>query len=85
VGELHRIAQKWDATIAQVALAWLLAQGEDVVPIPGTRRIERLEENSAADVLALSTGDIDGIERVAPRESWAGDRIAFAGRQLVRR
>jgi aryl-alcohol dehydrogenase-like predicted oxidoreductase len=84
VAELRSIAQEWDATVAQVALAWLLARGEDVVPIPGTRNIHRLEENSAAGNLRLSPGDLARMERVAPRDAWAGDRIAFAGRQLVR-
>jgi aryl-alcohol dehydrogenase-like predicted oxidoreductase len=85
VVELQRVSEEWDATIAQVALAWLLAQGDDVVPIPGTKSVRRLEENSAADSLELSPGDLARIERIAPRDAWAGDRVAFAGRQLVRR
>jgi aryl-alcohol dehydrogenase-like predicted oxidoreductase len=85
VDQLGRIAKEWDATAAQVALAWLLAQGDDVVPIPGTKRIDRLEENRAAVELALSPTDVDRLERLAPREAWAGDRVAFGGRQLARR
>jgi aryl-alcohol dehydrogenase-like predicted oxidoreductase len=85
VDELHRIAEQWDATTARVALAWLLAQGDDVVPIPGTKNIRHLEENSTADSLAQSPEDLAKVERIAPRDNWAGDRVAFAGRQLVRR
>lgn len=71
-------------TIAQLALAWLLAQGHDVVPIPGTKPIERLEENAGAADLALSGDDLDRLEQLAPRGAWSGDRVAFAGRQLTR-
>jgi aryl-alcohol dehydrogenase-like predicted oxidoreductase len=85
VDRLRRVAREWGATAAQVALAWLLAQGDDVVPIPGTTRIARLEENCAAAKLGLSTADVERLERLAPRRAWAGDRVAFAGRQLARR
>jgi aryl-alcohol dehydrogenase-like predicted oxidoreductase len=85
VDRLRRVAREWGATAAQVALAWLLAQGDDVVPIPGTKSIARLEENCAAVKLGLSTADVERPERLAPRRAWAGDRVAFAGRQLARR
>jgi aryl-alcohol dehydrogenase-like predicted oxidoreductase len=85
VSELRRVAEQWHATLSQVALAWLLAQGDDVVPIPGTKNLHRLEDNSAADTLTLSPGDLAQIEQAAPRHAWAGHRVAFAGRQLVRR
>jgi aryl-alcohol dehydrogenase-like predicted oxidoreductase len=84
VDQLRRVAREWGATAAQVALAWLLAQGVDVVPIPGTKSADRLEENCAAVELALSDADVEGLERRAPRRAWAGDRVAFAGRQLAR-
>jgi aryl-alcohol dehydrogenase-like predicted oxidoreductase len=84
VDQLRRVAREWGATAAQVALAWLLAQGEDVVPIPGTKSIDRLEENCAAAELSLSDADVERLERLAPRRAWAGDRVAFAGRQLAR-
>ena len=51
-----------DLTAAQVALAWLLAQGEHIVPIPGTRRVERLEENAAAASLHLSAEDLAELD-----------------------
>jgi diketogulonate reductase-like aldo/keto reductase len=71
-------------TPAQLALAWLLNQGDDVVPIPGTERIDRLEENAAAASLTLSQVDLDRLETVAPRSAWAGDRAAFASYRETR-
>jgi aryl-alcohol dehydrogenase-like predicted oxidoreductase len=84
VDQLRRLAEEWSATPAQVALAWLLAQGHDVVPIPGTKSIDRLEENRAAVELVLSPADVDRLERLVLRQAWAGDRAAFAGRQIAR-
>src|SRR6266481_2121326 len=49
VDEVKAVAAQADATPAQVALAWLLAQGDDIAPIPGTKRVARVEENTAAD------------------------------------
>jgi hypothetical protein len=76
VGELKRLADERGITPAQLALAWLLAQGADVVPIPGTKRIERLEENAVAADIVLSTGDLERLEAAAPRGAWARDRVA---------
>lgn len=78
VGELTRLAADRGVTPGQLALAWLLAQGDDVVPIPGTKRIDRLEENTAAADISLSPADLDRLEATAPRSAWAGDRTAFA-------
>ena len=58
---------------AQVALAWLLAQGDDIAPIPGTKRVERLEENAAADSLELSEAQLERLSSIGPA---AGDRYA---------
>src|SRR5678809_117860 len=58
VDEVRAVAAEADATPAQVALAWLLAQGDDVAPIPGTKRVARVEENSGADGLELSAEQI---------------------------
>ena len=70
---LAKIAKGVGATPAQVALAWLLAQGDDIAPIPGTRRIPALEENVAADALVLSSEQLTALgELDAP----AGDRYA---------
>ena len=62
---LARIAARLDATAAQVALAWLLAQQPWLAPIPGTRKLARLEENLAAADLELATSDIDEITTVS--------------------
>ena len=61
-------------TAAQVALAWLLAQGEDIIPIPGTKRRKYLEENAGALNLSLTKEDLRRIGEVAPRGAAAGMR-----------
>jgi aryl-alcohol dehydrogenase-like predicted oxidoreductase len=58
VDQVVALASAYDATPAQVALAWVLAQGEQVIPIPGTKRVSRLEENAAAAELVLSADDL---------------------------
>jgi aryl-alcohol dehydrogenase-like predicted oxidoreductase len=73
VAEVEEAAAEVGATPAQVALAWLLAQGDDIVPIPGTRRVSRLEENAAAADLVLSP---DHLARLAAIRPPAGDRYA---------
>ena len=65
VDEVRAIAEARGATAAQVALAWLLAQGDDVVPIPGTKRVSRLEENLGALDVALEQADLDRLERLS--------------------
>jgi aryl-alcohol dehydrogenase-like predicted oxidoreductase len=84
VDTLTALATDLDATTGQLALAWLLAQGPDVVPIPGTRRPERIAENAAAADLTLSPADLARIEAAAPRASWVGDRQSFAAHGIVR-
>ena len=69
---------------AQLTLAWLLAQGGDVVAIPGTRHRRRVKENVEAAALELSPADLDRIEQTAPRHAWAGNRQSFAARHTVR-
>lgn len=66
VAEVVAIAEQVGATPAQVALAWLLAQGDDIAPIPGTKRVARVEENVAADAVELSKEQIDELTRVSP-------------------
>ena len=58
VAEVEAVASEVDATPAQVALAWLLAQGDDIAPLPGTKRVSRIEENTAADAVELSAEQI---------------------------
>ncbi|MEV8329177.1 aldo/keto reductase [Streptomyces niveus] len=66
VDQVGEIAVDVGATPAQVALAWLLAQGEGIAPIPGTKRVDRLEENSAADGIRLSAGHIARLKDLTP-------------------
>jgi aryl-alcohol dehydrogenase-like predicted oxidoreductase len=74
VREVQRLADEKDATAGQLALAWLLAQGEDVVPIPGTKRVRYLEENVGAAALTLSADDLAALDRAIPRDAVVGDR-----------
>ena len=66
VEEVTGIAAEVGATPAQVALAWVLAQGDDIVPIPGTKRVARLEENVAADEVRLTSEQIERLTHVTP-------------------
>jgi aryl-alcohol dehydrogenase-like predicted oxidoreductase len=78
VRALRDIAGGLGITPGQLALAWLLAQGQDVVPIPGTRRPDRLAENVAAAQVRLSEDDLRRLEEAVPRSAWSGDRRSFA-------
>jgi aryl-alcohol dehydrogenase-like predicted oxidoreductase len=75
---LRTVAESLDLTPGQLALAWLLAQGDDVVPIPGTRRLDRVTENAAAAEVQLSQADLDRLDLAVRPEEWAGDRRSFA-------
>src|SRR5215208_6654801 len=66
VDEVQAIASEVDATPAQIALAWLLAQGDDIAPIPGTKRVSRIEENTAADGIELSADQIQRLNDLTP-------------------
>jgi aryl-alcohol dehydrogenase-like predicted oxidoreductase len=66
VDEVKAIAAEFGATPAQVALAWVLAQGDDIAPIPGTKRVARVEENTAADAIKLSPEQIDTLNHLTP-------------------
>ena len=68
--EVRQIAAEAGATPAQVALAWLLAKGDDIAPIPGTKRVSRVEENIAADTVQLTAGQLATLTRITPA---AGD------------
>ncbi|MCW2983768.1 MAG: putative oxidoreductase, aryl-alcohol dehydrogenase like protein [Conexibacter sp.] len=74
VEQISSIAERTGATTAQVALAWVLSRGEDVVPIPGTRRVGYLEQNIAASELVLSAEDLAELEHAFPPGVAAGDR-----------
>lgn len=64
--EVTAVADEIGATPAQVALAWLLAQGDDIAPIPGTKRVARVEENSAADAIELSAAQLETLNNLTP-------------------
>ena len=66
VDELREISTDLGATPAQVALAWLLAKGPDIVPIPGTKRVARLEENVAADAVELTADQLARLDGLTP-------------------
>jgi aryl-alcohol dehydrogenase-like predicted oxidoreductase len=66
VDEVKAVASELDATPAQIALAWLLAQGDDIAPIPGTKRVSRVEENIAADSVELSAEQIARLNNLTP-------------------
>jgi aryl-alcohol dehydrogenase-like predicted oxidoreductase len=76
VSEVKRLAEAKHVTAGQLALAWLLAQGEDVVPIPGTKRVSYLDENMGAVTAELAPEDLAGLEELAPKGSFAGARYA---------
>jgi aryl-alcohol dehydrogenase-like predicted oxidoreductase len=76
VAKVRELAAQRDATPSQLALAWLLAQGDDVAPIPGTKRRTRLEENLGAAAIELSDTELAAIDAAFPAEVAAGERYA---------
>ncbi len=83
VSAVETIAKEKGCTPSQLALAWVLAQGDDIVPIPGTTRRKHLDENVAALSVTLSARDRERIEAVAPRGFAAGDRYTAEGMRTV--
>jgi aryl-alcohol dehydrogenase-like predicted oxidoreductase len=84
-GRVRELAQAKGCTPAQLALAWLLAQGPDVLPIPGSTSMERMEENAAAVDVVLTPGDLAAIDAVLPRGVASGMRYPEAGMRTVGR
>jgi aryl-alcohol dehydrogenase-like predicted oxidoreductase len=74
VERVREIAEEKDVTPAQLALAWVLRQGDDIVPIPGTKRVRYLEENAAAAEVELSEEDLARIEEAFPKGATSGER-----------
>jgi aryl-alcohol dehydrogenase-like predicted oxidoreductase len=74
VKEIEKIAKRKGVTSAQLAIAWLLHQGKDIVPIPGSKTIAHLEENAAAVDIELTREELARIDEVAPKGAAAGDR-----------
>jgi aryl-alcohol dehydrogenase-like predicted oxidoreductase len=82
VDEVQAVASELDATPAQIALAWLLAQGDQITPIPGTKRVSRVEENTAADGIRLSSEQLERLGDLTPA---TGERHEQAGMATVDR
>ncbi|WP_222850339.1 aldo/keto reductase [Allosaccharopolyspora coralli] len=85
VDEVRAIAQRKGVTASQLALAWVLAQGEDIVPIPGTKRRTYLEDNVAASELSLTADELSAIDAVAPRGVAAGERYPAEAMSQIHR
>ncbi len=83
VNRLEAIATQRGVTIAQLALAWVLSRGADVVPIPGTKRRTWLRENIAAASLRLSDEGVAELESAVPRDGVAGDRYHASGMKTI--
>jgi aryl-alcohol dehydrogenase-like predicted oxidoreductase len=85
VERLEAIAKRKGATPGQLALAWLLAQGEDVIPIPGTKRRKYLEENAAAANIKLTRAEIQELEAAIPLNEIVGERYNAGGLNTIDR
>jgi aryl-alcohol dehydrogenase-like predicted oxidoreductase len=85
VKRVEEIAREKKCTPAQLALAWVLAQGDDIVPIPGTKRRKYLQENVQALDVVLTTKDLARIDEVAPHEAVAGARYPEWAMGMVNR
>jgi aryl-alcohol dehydrogenase-like predicted oxidoreductase len=83
VARVEELAGRKQCTPAQLALAWLLAQDEDIVPIPGTKQRRYLDENLRSLEIELSPADLERIEEVAPKGAAAGDRYHEAGMRTI--
>jgi aryl-alcohol dehydrogenase-like predicted oxidoreductase len=80
---VKQLANHKRCTPGQLALAWVLAQGDHIVPIPGTRRIRNLDENLGALEVKLSTAELEAIDEVFPANVAAGQRYAETMMRLV--
>jgi len=85
VERVRAIAQRRGATAGQLALAWVLAKGQDLVPIPGTKRRKYLEENAAAADIKLTPAQVAELEAAVPQAEIAGDRYAEANMKAIDR
>jgi aryl-alcohol dehydrogenase-like predicted oxidoreductase len=83
VGQVRALAEAKGCTPGQIALAWLLAQQPWIVPIPGTRRRERVDENAGATSVALSADEVADLDALAARVGVQGDRYNPAGMAMV--
>jgi aryl-alcohol dehydrogenase-like predicted oxidoreductase len=85
VGEIETMAAEKGCSAAQLAIAWVLAQGDDIVPIPGTKRRKYLEENIGALDVVLAPEDLERIDRILPPGAAAGPRYHAQGMATVDR
>jgi aryl-alcohol dehydrogenase-like predicted oxidoreductase len=83
VTRIEQLARAKGCTPSQLALAWVLAQGAEIVPIPGTKRVRYLEDNAAAAELRLTPAELDAIDATSPRNVAAGSRYPAAGMARV--
>ena len=85
VGKIGQLARRKAVTASQLALAWVLAQGPDIVPIPGTKRVKYLQENAAASAVTLTPEELREIDEIAPAHAAAGHRYPEAAMATVNR
>ncbi|MDZ7588784.1 MAG: aldo/keto reductase [Parasphingorhabdus sp.] len=84
VDVIKAIAKAHSCSPAQIALAWLLAQGDDIVPIPGSKRRATLEDSMAAVDISLTSDDLDALDKAAPTGTTAGPRYRESAMKMVR-
>jgi aryl-alcohol dehydrogenase-like predicted oxidoreductase len=85
VGRIRELAAAKDCTPSQLALAWVLAQGPDIVPIPGTKRVKYLDENLGALDVRLTQSELEQIDAILPAGAASGDRYPERAMQAVNR
>ncbi len=85
MARLEEMAAEKGCTPAQLALAWVLAQGEDIVPIPGTTRRQHVQDNVGALAVKITPEEIEHLEAIAPKGAAAGERYPEAGMATVNR
>ena len=82
--QVQQLAKEKGCTPAQLALAWVLSRGKDVIPIPGTSSVSRLEENTGSVDVRLTPAEVDRLERASPKGAAVGARYDSQGMQLLR-
>jgi aryl-alcohol dehydrogenase-like predicted oxidoreductase len=85
VERVRAVAERNHATLGQIALAWLLARGPSIVPIPGTRRLTRLHENLGAAEVALTPQDLSELDEASTQVKIVGDRYPEAMQRMIDR
>ena len=83
VEKIKELANEKNCTPSQLALAWVLAQGNDMFPIPGTKRVKYLEENAASAEIKLTAEDLAEIEKISPKGIASGERYGEMGMKFV--